>query len=57
MRSAGDILVTVSGDVPAMPRTMSAMSWMYDRLPVASTSVPACSWWPVMAVVLFSRMM
>ena len=28
------------------PRTISSMSWMYDRLPVASTSVPACSWWP-----------
>jgi hypothetical protein len=56
-RLAGESLLTVSGDVPAMPRTISEMSWMYERLPSRSVSVPGCSWWPVIAVVPFSRMM
>lgn len=42
-RSAGDSFTTVNGLVPAIPRTISSMSWMYERLPTTSSSVPACS--------------
>ena len=51
-------LTTVSGLVPAMPRTICSMSWMYVLVAQhVHRPAPAWSWWPVIAVVLFSRMM